>query len=251
MPNPFPGMNPYLESPTFWRGVHASLIVYARETLQPQIRPRYRVDIEEHVYIERAKRYIYFDDITISKPPSASFRSESSVAAVYEPHLVIVKRDSGKVVTVIKFLSHSNKTPGDEGYRLYRQKQQEILQSVVNLVEVDLLRWGKYVLAPPEGEVRKRFSKWHYFVSIRQVKTVPFFALYPITIRQRLPCIFIPLAPEDEQVAVLDLQALIDRCYDAGAYDDFVDYRSEPPPPAFDPEDAAWIDQLLKSKGLR
>ena len=51
MPNPFPGMNPYLESLTFWRGVHASLIVYAREALQPQIRPRYRVDIEERVYI--------------------------------------------------------------------------------------------------------------------------------------------------------------------------------------------------------
>jgi len=266
VPNPFPGMNPYLESPTFWRGVHASLIVYAREALQPQIRPHYRVDIEERVYIETAERHIY-PGITISKTPSASFRGEGSVAVleydapaavltvvsepVHEPYLVIVERDSGRVVTVIEFLSHSNKTPGDEGHRLYRQKQREILQSDVSLVEVDLLRSGEYVLAPPEGEVRKHFSKWHYFVSIRQVKTVPSFALYPITIRQRLPRIFIPLAPEDERVAVLDLQALIDRCYDAGAYGDFIDYRSEPPPPAFDPEDAAWIDELLKSKGLR
>ena len=236
MPNPFPGMNPYLESPTFWRGVHSRLIVYASEVIQNQIRPRYRVDIEERVYIETGECRICHD---IPGEP------------VHEPYLVIVERDSGKVVTVIEFLSHSNKTPGDEGYRLYRQKQQEILQSDVNLVEVDLLRAGEYVLAPPEGEVRKRFEKWHYFVSIRQFKTVPSFALYPITIRQRLPRIFIPLAPEDERVAVLDLQALIDRCYDAGAYDDFIDYRSEPPPPAFDPEDAAWIDQLLKSKGLR
>ncbi|MEZ8216721.1 Protein of unknown function (DUF4058) [Candidatus Fervidibacteria bacterium JGI MDM2 SSWTFF-3-K9] len=266
MPNPFPGMNPYLESPTFWRSMHVSFIVYASEVIQSQVRPRYRVDIEKRVYIEVAERHIY-PDITISKPPTYSLRSEGSVAVleydapavvltvvsepVHEPYLVIVERDSGKVVTVIEFLSHSNKTPGDEGYRLYRQKQREILQSDVNLVEVDLLRAGEYVLAPPEGEVRKHFSKWHYFVSIRQFKTMPSFALYPITIRQRLPRIFIPLAPEDEKVAVLDLQALIDRCYDAGAYDDFIDYRSEPPPPAFDPEDEAWIDQLLKSKGLR
>ena len=110
MPNPFPGMNPYLESPTFWRGVHASLIVYAREALQPQIRPRYRVDIEERVYIEVAERHIY-PDITISKPPTYSLRSEGSVAVleydapavvitvvcetVHEPSLVIVERDSG------------------------------------------------------------------------------------------------------------------------------------------------------------
>lgn len=266
MPNPFPGMNPYLESPTFWRGVHSRLIVYASEIIQSQIRPRYRVDVEERVYIETTGRRIY-PDVTISKPPTVSYRPEGTVAVleydapaavltiptepVHEPYLVIVERDSGKVVTVIEFLSHSNKTPGDEGYRLYRQKQREILQSEVNLVEIDLLRAGEYVLSPPEEAVRRRFSKWHYFVSIRQVKGDVVFALYPITIRQRLPRIFIPLAPEDKQVAVLDLQAVVNRCYDAGAYDDFIDYRSDPPPPPFEPEDAAWIDELLKSKGLR
>ncbi|MCS7264189.1 MAG: DUF4058 family protein [Armatimonadetes bacterium] len=266
MPNPFPGMNPYLENPAFWRDVHTSIIVYARETIQSQIRPRYRVVVEERVYIEVAQRHIY-PNITIVKPTILQPFSESAVAVleydapaavltvtdepIQEPYLVIVERDSGKVVTVIEVLSHSNKTLGNEGYRLYRQKQQEILQSDVNLVEIDLLRVGEYVLLPPEEAVRERFDKWHYFVSIRQVKTLPSFALYPVTVRQRLPRIFIPLAPNDERVAVLDLQAVIDRCYEAGAYDDFIDYRSEPPPPAFNPEDAAWIDELLKSKGLR
>ncbi len=266
MANPFPGMNPYLESPTFWRGVHSRFIVYASEIIQNQVRPRYRVDVEERVYIETSQRHIY-PDITIVKPIQTRPASETLVAVleydapaalltvtdepVHEPYLVIVERDSGKVVTIIEVLSHSNKTPGDEGYRLYRLKQQEILQSDVNLVEIDLLRAGEYVLAPPEGAVREKFKSWHYFVSIRQVKTFPTFALYPITVRQRLPRIFIPLAPEDEKVAVLDLQAIIDRCYEAGAYDDFIDYHSDPPPPAFAPEDAAWIDELLKGKGLR
>ncbi len=266
MPNPFPGMNPYLESPTFWRGVHLSLVVYASEVIQSQVCPHYCVDVEERTCTETIERYVY-SDVTTSKPSVISHRPESVAAVleydapavlltvpsepVHEPYLVIVERDSGKVVTVIEFLSQSNKTPSDEGYRLYRQKQREILQSDVNLVEIDLLRAGEYVLALPEELVRKRFSKWHYFVSIRQVKVEVIFALYPITVRQRLPRIFIPLAPEDKRVAVLDLQAVVNRCYDAGAYDDFIDYRSDPLPPPFEPEEAAWIDELLKSKGLR
>jgi hypothetical protein len=28
MPSPFPGMDPYLESPELWRGFHARLITY-------------------------------------------------------------------------------------------------------------------------------------------------------------------------------------------------------------------------------
>ena len=33
MPSPFPGMDPYLEDPAHWRGVHAALIVACYETL--------------------------------------------------------------------------------------------------------------------------------------------------------------------------------------------------------------------------
>lgn len=50
----FPGMDPYLEPPQLWTGVHASLIVYFREQLQPQLRPRYVAAIEERVYLEEA-----------------------------------------------------------------------------------------------------------------------------------------------------------------------------------------------------
>jgi hypothetical protein len=30
-----------------------------------------------------------------------------------------------------------------------------------------------------------------------------------------------------------------------------VDYRRDPPPPAFSEDDAQWIDKLLREKGLR
>ena len=52
----FPGMDPYLESPLLWPGVHTSLIVYFRDQLQPLLRPRYLATIEERVYLERPAR---------------------------------------------------------------------------------------------------------------------------------------------------------------------------------------------------
>jgi Protein of unknown function (DUF4058) len=50
MPSPFPGMNPYLENPSIWTEVHKWLILLIAETLNPQLRPKYRVAIEERVY---------------------------------------------------------------------------------------------------------------------------------------------------------------------------------------------------------
>jgi Protein of unknown function (DUF4058) len=37
MPSPFPGMDPYLESPRYWQDFHGSFITYAREALQSQL----------------------------------------------------------------------------------------------------------------------------------------------------------------------------------------------------------------------
>jgi hypothetical protein len=50
MPSPFPGMNPYLEDPELWPGVHGRLIVAIADFLSPQLRPKYFVAIEERTY---------------------------------------------------------------------------------------------------------------------------------------------------------------------------------------------------------
>lgn len=69
MPNPFPGMNPYLEDRRYWRDVHWCFIAYAAEALQPQVRPRYHVRIEERVYVEPTDRPIYPDISPIDRTP--------------------------------------------------------------------------------------------------------------------------------------------------------------------------------------
>ncbi len=57
----------------------------------------------------------------------------------------------------------------------------------------------------------------------------------------------IPLRCADADVR-LDLQPLLDRCYEMGSYD--LDYRADPEPP-LDAEDAKQADEWLRGKGLR
>ena len=66
---------------------------------------------------------------------------------------------------------------------------------------------------------------------------------------RRLPAIGIPLRPT-EAAAALDIGALIDRVYRNGAYDQEIDYASDPAPP-LDAEAAHWADGPLKAAGVR
>ena len=48
MAYPFPGMNPWLENPTVWKGIHQRLITSLADILAPQLEPRYFVAVETH-----------------------------------------------------------------------------------------------------------------------------------------------------------------------------------------------------------
>jgi hypothetical protein len=50
MPSPFPGMDPYLEHPRSWPNFHHRLITAIAIHLGPQLRPKYRVVVEEAMY---------------------------------------------------------------------------------------------------------------------------------------------------------------------------------------------------------
>ena len=73
------------------------------------------------------------------------------------------------------------------------------------------------------------------------------FQLWPASLRQALPTIAIPLRPTDQDVP-LDLQQLINQCYDRGRYGFTIDYSADPGPPLADP-DARWADELLRTAG--
>ena len=112
-------------------------------------------------------------------------------------------------------------------------------------VEIDLLRTGPHVVAIPEWAARQH-GPYDYLICVNSSGGLrDRFQLYPRGLRQRLPRIRLPLAAPDPD-AVLDLQAVLARAYEAGGYTDRVDY-GQPCRPVLSPEDQAWADALRRA----
>jgi len=158
---------------------------------------------------------------------------------ISQGYLEIIDVGSGnRVVTVIEFVSPSNKIAG-AGRNLSLEKQKEVLAARASLVEIDLPRDGRRELSVPQYRIPLSHGTT-YQVCVRRGWKLPDAEVYQARLQKRLPVIRIPLRETDHDVP-LDLQALIDQCYRNGRCDD-INYRV-PPIPSLDPEDAAWADQ--------
>lgn len=262
MKSPFPGMDPYLEQ--HWLDVHQRLVIYGCDQIQTSLPPDLLARVEERLVVEpddSPALGIHSDVRVVEQqaPPGVSEATGGAVAEDVEaPVLIdlseepikgfvkIVDVTAEKVITVIEVLSASNKLPG-EGQGLYRQKQQELNEGGVSLVEIDLLRAGDHVLNVPSRRV-PRACRTPYRVCVRRGWRPRRAELYRAPLEKRLPKIQIPLRETDQDV-MLDLQSLIELCYRNGRYDR-TDYTIDPDPP-FDPPTAAWANELLKAKVLR
>jgi Protein of unknown function (DUF4058) len=70
------------------------------------------------------------------------------------------------------------------------------------------------------------------------------YQVFPVSLREWLPCISVPLKEDDSEV-LLDLQVVFNRAYDGGPYRrGAVDYAGTPSDPLLTPEDAAWAAEL-------
>lgn len=263
MPSPFPGMDPYLETPDLWPDVHHELISDIRNALNVSIQPNYVARVELRVYIsnESDPAWPAIPDARIETsrgPKSARPASNGGAAlAIAEPMVIPITLDqeieearveikqvkTGTLVTVIEVMSPSNKIAGSVGRESFMKKRRETLASDIHWVEIDLLRGGVGTMRLP----RKAESQYRVIVSTaadyRRARC------WPIHLRQRLPVVGIPLLAPDPDVP-LDLAAVLDAAYDRGAYDRSIDYTSPPDPPLAK-DDAKWADKLLRSKGLR
>ena len=80
MASPFPGMDPYLEDPAVWPGLHNRLIVYGSDALQPLLLPGYYVEIRERVYFEQS-RDVAYPDATLHRRRPAPVSTGSTPGA--------------------------------------------------------------------------------------------------------------------------------------------------------------------------
>ncbi len=264
MPSPFPGMNPYLEKPNFWGDFHNSLIYAMRATLNRMLPSTYFAAIEERIYILPDEKYTYIYDVGVTNPLNpgaisvrggaalaeldAPFRVGQYLEEIRESYLEIRSdKECGPIVTAVELLSPTNKDerPGRESYL---NKQADLLNSATHFIEIDLLRAGMHTVAVPLELLPKKVA-YDYLICLHRAGRGDSFDIWPNRLRNRLPRIAIPLDAGVPDV-VLDLQAVLNYCYEESGYDYGMDYQSEIVPP-LSPEDAAWADALLREKGLR
>lgn len=246
--SPFPGMDPYLENPAFWRGFHASLIVHLQDALNRNLPPGFAAGVDERCYVVPAERNIYAG---VAGTEAGAPTGVVSVSADQQRERfieILAPGEDERVVAVIELLSPANKALGSVGRKAYRRKQEEVLRSAAHLVEIDLLRGGAHTVAVPRRGL-SRFGPHNYLVSLHRADRSHEFAFYLNQLSEGLPLIRVPLEGDAPDV-LLDLQAAFERAYDAGPYTRRVDYGREPEPP-LSAEDAAWADTLLREKGLR
>ena len=267
MKSPFPGFDPYLEQ--HWGDVHNSLAIYARNALQGHLPGDLRARTEERVYVEygdNETREIVPDVSVIERPNSGTTPSGGAGAAVLAPDTVatpimeplevvihepntesfvqIREKGGGRLITVIEFISPSNKIPGT-GRDLYQRKQRELDEADVHLVEIDFVRAASahrvFDHPAPIRDHCRHLLMAHTRKGYQH-------RLYAFSLRERLGALPIPLRYDEPEIT-LDLQSLVYQCYRDGAYDD-IDYGREPVPP-LDPDNAAWADALLRETGKR
>jgi len=260
MKSPFPGVDPYLEA--FWGDIHTGLMVYVRDQIDEQLPGDLQARIEESVSVDQevGSRWI-FPDVKVSERETFldTVFSVATDVAVAEPvlvpvpnetqtlrHIEIVDRNSGnRVVTAIELLSPSNKVD-EAGRNAYRAKQLEYIQGCVNLVEIDLIRSSQFMVAVPQASIAND-QRTPYLICVRRVTRRNYAEIYPIPLDESVPSIRIPLRVTDPDV-VLQLQPLLDQCYQRGRYGS-IDY-SQPPRPSLNSSDQDWAEHLLQEKGV-
>jgi hypothetical protein len=252
-------MDPYLEQR--WRDVHASLIAYTRDALQPQLPDDLVARIEENVHLDvegAAVGQRNPDVYVVESPVPWESRSVAETSASIQPvllepdtdplverHIEIIEAGGGRVITAIEILSPWNKLDGS-GTERYLHKREQYLASRTNLVEVDLVRAGKWWTMVSFYRVPEE-HRTIYRVTVKRA-AVGKLELYPITLRDRLPHIAVPLRKGEADVT-LDLQALVEQVYRNGRYDR-TDY-SKPCEPPLDADERLWADELLKAAARR
>jgi hypothetical protein len=267
MTSPFPGMDPYLEA--YWGDVHTRMALYSCDALNTQLPGDLVARVEEYLAVETDESDAvsgYYPDVQIAEPRRKAARKKASVGhastlTATEPLLIdirqeprtvrsvrILEKTGGKVITAIEFLSLANKD-GAGGRRAYEEKQNDFIAAGVSLVEIDLLREGRYVLYPDAAKVPPE-CRGPYRICVVRGWRRGRAELYPLSLREKLPTIRIPLRKTDPGDVLLDLQLLMERCYVNGRYAETIDYRIDPLPPLASP-DAAWADKLLKKHGFR
>jgi Protein of unknown function (DUF4058) len=254
MPSPFPGMDPYLETPALWSDFHARFITYWSDALIDCLPSNYEARIDEKVNLVEvfpSRRKLIEPDVAVtqrgsSRSPSPAPAGLATLEPVtlsllieeetHERHIEILHRPDRTLVAVLELLSPANKE--EPGRTLYLAKRNALVHHPVHLVELDLLLKGQRL--PFEQDL----PPGDYYAVVSRADQRPRCNVYAWTVRQSLPPIPIPLLPPDPDVW-FDLGAVFTTTYERGRYRGSVDYAA-PPPMALDTARLAWVTERAR-----
>jgi hypothetical protein len=256
MPSPFPGMDPYLESPETWPDFHGTFLMSIRAALNQSLPSPYVARWDRYVWIDEPETEqarplgrpdVYVAD-RLGQEEGTGLKTALAAPATVtlpavdpkgKPFLKIIDTRGHRVVSVIELLSPANKAAGRDR-DAYLAKREEYFRAGTNVVEMDLLRSG--LRAPMEPQP----APADYYILVSPAADYPKAGVWPLTVRDPLPPVPIPLKPQDPPV-MLDLRPCLDRTYDEARFQDEIDYDEPPTPPLGEP-DAAWARELLAQR---
>jgi hypothetical protein len=257
-------MDPYLEAR--WSDVHAKLIGFIGEAIQPLLPRNLRARAEERLLLEadgdeEPASQSYRSDVAVIETTILPHPPEASIlgtVATVEP--IIIRRQAGpevdrwvqivdvssgnRVITAIEILSPWNKAAGRLN-RQYLRKLEDYARAGVSVVEIDLLRYptrGRMAVTEADIPPERRTP---YVACIRLGWEPETWRAYPMSLRKPIPPFPIPLRSTEAPI-FLDLQPIVDRVYLAGGHDD-IDY-DQPPEPQLSEPDASWAIELLATR---
>ncbi|KYC35044.1 hypothetical protein WA1_09925 [Scytonema hofmannii PCC 7110] len=259
MPSPFPGMKPYLEQSAFWSSFHTRLLVAIADTVAPQLRPKYYIEVETRTYQDSES-----DEVLVGVPDATVLKSSSSHPAreklqsetgltltqkrpqsialpmpitVKERYLEVREIGSDTVITVIEVLSPKNKQKGS-GRTAYEKKRGRVLGSLSHLIEIDLLR------AHSPMTMLGKVQPTDYRIVVSRSPQRPKADLYGFNLPEPIPSFPLPLSLSDEELSV-DLQPIVDGVCERAGYNDRIDYSQPVPPPKLSQANQQWVEELL------
>lgn len=245
---PFPGMDPFLEDPTEWGGVHTRLMNSISDQIAALVQPNFSVKIEQHVYLmtpdEARTQQIVPDVYLVETLPQAAWpgaavgiTTPTVVEPIYELEVterwieIRDKRDR-QVVTTIEVLSPFNKAKNTAGRTAFLRKRNNVMNTRTHWVEIDLLRAGERPVEVAE--------KSDYYALLKRSGVLGAYEVWYFDLRDRMPTIAIPLRAPFADVP-LDLQTAFADTYKRGGYATDIDYTGDVPAPTLRPPVAAWV----------
>lgn len=262
MPSPFPGMDPYLESPAHWPDFHFRFISALADAINARVPDRYVARINEHVMAitptvwEEDEGSVYVPDVTLLSSPYTEQSggeldgADASAAAVQTPvvmenvryaedhteaYVQLVRLPDMAVITVFELLSPTNKY--GEGRGIYSEKRRQFLAQPIHIIELDLLRAGARL------QFDRQLPSAHYHAFVSRTEHRPKTDVYSWSIHDPLPTIPIPLQSPDADVH-LPLGESLSAAYDSGRYRRLIDYTAVPPRPPLSQVDEQWVRQM-------